>query len=158
MKDWPLLLPVSGIRILCTKRILLSSCLLLTENEKPCQEPATVDGVYTLDPGFLCCVPGGARFSRVKVPNPPGSGKDIAEGKGAYREVDLKEAGCGEPTNPRANLWSDGQKPYRRLASNFLFCFNAPFMIIIIKALNCSLKTSLKEDVFILSVVLYFFK
>lgn len=103
MKDWPLLLRVSGIRILCTKRILLSSCLLLTENEKPCQEPATVDGVYTLDPGFLCCVPGGARFSRVKVPNPPGSGKDIAEGKGAYREVDLKEAGCGEPTNPRAN-------------------------------------------------------
>ena len=28
---------------------------------------------------------------------------------------DLKEAGCGEPTNPRANLWSDGQKPHRRL-------------------------------------------
>ena len=27
----------------------------------------------------------------------------------------LKEAGCGEPTNPRANLWSDGQKPRRRL-------------------------------------------
>ena len=27
----------------------------------------------------------------------------------------LKEAGCGEPTNPWANLWSDGQKPYRRL-------------------------------------------
>ena len=27
---------------------------------------------------------------------------------------DLKEAGCGEPTNPRANLWSDEQKPYRR--------------------------------------------
>lgn len=27
----------------------------------------------------------------------------------------LKEAGCGEPTNPRANLWSDGQKPYIRL-------------------------------------------
>ena len=27
----------------------------------------------------------------------------------------LKEAGCGEPTNPRANLWSDGQKSYRRL-------------------------------------------
>ena len=25
----------------------------------------------------------------------------------------LKEAGCGD--NPRANLWSDGQKPYRRL-------------------------------------------
>ena len=27
----------------------------------------------------------------------------------------LKEAGCGEPTNPRANLWSDGQKPHIRL-------------------------------------------
>ena len=27
-------------------------------------------------------VPGGARFLRVQVPNPPGSGKDIAEGKG----------------------------------------------------------------------------
>ena len=29
--------------------------------------------------------------------------------------ANLKEAGCGEPINPRANLWSDGQKPYRRL-------------------------------------------
>ena len=28
---------------------------------------------------------------------------------------DLKEAGCGEPTNPRANLWSDGQKSHIRL-------------------------------------------
>ena len=28
---------------------------------------------------------------------------------------DLKEAGCGESTNPRANLWSDEQKPHRRL-------------------------------------------
>ena len=32
-------------------------------------------------PAFLS-VPGGARFLRVQVPNPPGSGKDIAEGKG----------------------------------------------------------------------------
>ena len=32
--------------------------------------------------------PGGARFLRVKVPNPPGSGKDIAEGKGVHREVE----------------------------------------------------------------------
>ena len=32
--------------------------------------------------------PGGARFQRVKVPNPPGSGKDIAEGKGVHREVE----------------------------------------------------------------------
>ena len=27
----------------------------------------------------------------------------------------LKEAGCGELTNPRATLRSDGQKPYIRL-------------------------------------------
>ena len=31
---------------------------------------------------FFCCVPGGAHFLRVQVPNPPGSGKDIVEGKG----------------------------------------------------------------------------
>ena len=36
---------------------------------------------------FTLCAPGGARFLRVKVPNPPGSGKDIAEGKGAHCEV-----------------------------------------------------------------------
>ena len=34
------------------------------------------------------CAPGGARFYRVQVPNPPGSGKDIAEGKGVHREVE----------------------------------------------------------------------
>ena len=33
-------------------------------------------------------VPGGARFLRVQVPNPPGSGKDVAEGKGVHREVE----------------------------------------------------------------------
>ena len=27
----------------------------------------------------------------------------------------LKEAGCGEHTNPLANLWSDGQKSHKRL-------------------------------------------
>ena len=27
----------------------------------------------------------------------------------------LKEAGCGEPTNPRASLWSDEQKSHTRL-------------------------------------------
>ena len=37
---------------------------------------------------FLPCAPGGARFLRVQVPNPPGSGKDIAEGKGVHREVE----------------------------------------------------------------------
>ena len=37
---------------------------------------------------FFSGAPGGARFSRVQVPNPPGSGKDIAEGKGVHREVE----------------------------------------------------------------------
>ena len=37
---------------------------------------------------FCVCAPSGARFQRVKVPNPPGSGKDIAEGKGVHREVE----------------------------------------------------------------------
>ena len=32
--------------------------------------------------------PGGARFLRVQVPNLPGSGKDIAEGKGVHCEVE----------------------------------------------------------------------
>ena len=27
----------------------------------------------------------------------------------------LKEAGCGEHTNPQANLWSDEQKSHKRL-------------------------------------------
>ena len=39
----------------------------------------------------LLCAPSGARFLRVKVPNPPGSGKDIAEGKGV--EGDLESEG-----------------------------------------------------------------
>ena len=37
---------------------------------------------------FLRGAPSGARFLRVKVPNPPGSGKDIAESKGVHREVE----------------------------------------------------------------------
>ncbi len=39
-------------------------------------------------PAFSLSAPGGARFSRVQVPNLPGSGKDIAEGKGVHREVE----------------------------------------------------------------------
>ena len=42
-------------------------------------------------PVLFVCAPSGARFSRVKVPNPPGSGKDIAEGKGV--EGDLESEG-----------------------------------------------------------------
>ena len=37
---------------------------------------------------FFLCAPGGARFQRVKVSNPPGSGKDIAESKGVRRETE----------------------------------------------------------------------
>ena len=50
-------------------------------------------------PGFLLSAPGGARFLRVKVPNPPGSGKDIAEGKGVYREVESEGSRMWEQTN-----------------------------------------------------------
>ena len=38
-------------------------------------------------PAFYCA-PSGARFQQVKVLNPPGSGKDIAEGKGVHREME----------------------------------------------------------------------
>ena len=37
---------------------------------------------------YFLRAPSGARFQRVQVPNPPGSGKDIAEGKGVHREVE----------------------------------------------------------------------
>jgi hypothetical protein len=37
---------------------------------------------------YVIFAPGDARFQWVKVPNPPGSGKDIAEGKGVHREVE----------------------------------------------------------------------
>ena len=36
---------------------------------------------------------------RVKVPNPPGSGKDIAEGKGVRREVESEGSWMWEQTN-----------------------------------------------------------
>ncbi|MGI5948074.1 MAG: hypothetical protein ACOX8K_11860, partial [Lachnospiraceae bacterium] len=38
--------------------------------------------------GLFYSAPGGARFQQVQVLNPPGSGKDIAEGKGVHREVE----------------------------------------------------------------------
>ena len=44
--------------------------------------------MYSRDCAF-CGVPGGARFLKGgQVPNLPGSGKDIAEGKGVHREVE----------------------------------------------------------------------
>ena len=48
-------------------------------------------GIEILPAAVFCCAPSGARFQRVKVPNPPGSGKDIAEGKGV--EGDLESEG-----------------------------------------------------------------
>ena len=42
-------------------------------------------------PPYHNCAPSGARLQRVKVSNPPGSGKDIAEGKGV--EGDLESEG-----------------------------------------------------------------
>jgi len=51
----------------------------------------------------------------VKVRNPPGNGKDIAEGKVSIVRWNLKEAGFGEHTNPRSNPWSDEQKSHIRL-------------------------------------------
>ena len=41
-----------------------------------------------IDLSSLHSAPGGARFQQVQVLNPPGSGKDIAEGKGVHREVE----------------------------------------------------------------------
>ena len=39
-------------------------------------------------PTRLFGAPGGARFLMVQVPSLPGSGKDIAEGKGVHHEVE----------------------------------------------------------------------
>ena len=52
------------------------------------------------------CATSGARFSRVKVPNPPGSGKDIAESNGVHREMESEGSRM-------ANLWSDEQKSHQ---------------------------------------------
>ena len=50
----------------------------------------------------------------MKDPNPPGSGKEIAEGKGVHREVE-SEGSRMWGKKPRANLWPDEQKPHKRL-------------------------------------------
>ena len=43
----------------------------------------------------FCCAPDGAHFLRVQVPNLPGSGKDIAEGKGV----------AGDCKSERSRMW-----------------------------------------------------
>ena len=53
--------------------------MLITVKEKPRCKPGS------LSTG----APGGARFLRVQIPSLPGSGKDIAEGKGVHREVEF---------------------------------------------------------------------
>ncbi len=37
---------------------------------------------------LFCGTPSGARFQQAQVLNPPDSGKDIAEGKGAHCEME----------------------------------------------------------------------
>ena len=57
--------------------------------EKPCRNIGrNIENIPFRDVFFVRCAPSGARFYRVKVPNPPGSGKDIAEGKGVHREME----------------------------------------------------------------------
>ena len=66
--------------------------------------------------GRFSSVPDGARFQRVQVPNPPGSGKDIAEGKGVHRKVESEGSWIwGKILTSWANLWSDEQKSHIRL-------------------------------------------
>ncbi len=43
------------------------------------------------------CAPGNARFLRAQVPNPPGSGKDIAEGKGVAGDCKSEGSRIREP-------------------------------------------------------------
>ncbi len=45
------------------------------------------------------CAPAAHVSQRVQVPNPPGSGKDIAEGKGVHREVESEGSRMWEQTN-----------------------------------------------------------
>ncbi len=50
--------------------------------------PHETKGISSKNWFLFLSAPSGARFLRVKVPNPPGSGKDIAESKGVHREVE----------------------------------------------------------------------
>ena len=57
---------------------------------------------------LFICAPGGRTFQRVQVPNPPGSGKDIANGKGVVGDYESEGSRM-------ANLWSDAQKSYQAI-------------------------------------------
>ena len=77
--------------------------------------PGTMDNIYgsrfvyacsyTNPDSFSYSAPGGRTFQRVQVPNPPGSGKDIANGKGVVGD-------CESEGSRMANLWSDVQKSH----------------------------------------------
>ena len=56
-------------------------------------------GIAFAVPIVYLCAPSGARFQRVQVPNSPGSGKDIAEGKGVRREAGSEGSRMWEQTN-----------------------------------------------------------
>ena len=60
---------------------------------------------------FFCGAPGGRTFQRVQVPNPPGSGKDIANGKGVVGD-------CESEGSRMANLWSDEQKSHQAIVKD----------------------------------------
>ena len=70
------------------------------------------------------CAPGGARFSRVQVPNLSGSEKDAAEGKGdvrAYLSFSQirKEGDSAEPDIPGKRLDKDNlDRAYKRVNTN----------------------------------------
>lgn len=74
-------------------------------------------------PAFFCA-PGGARFSRVQVPNLSGSEKDVAEGKGyvrAYLSFSQirKEGDSAEPDIPGKRLDKDNlNRAYKRVNTN----------------------------------------
>ena len=67
------------------------------------------------------CAPIGARFQQAKVPNPPNSGKNIAEGKDVHREV---EAGYGKYTNLWANVCFQIHSSYIRVRMPNNVCDN----------------------------------
>ena len=64
-------------------------------------------GIFLLLSYYLRA-PGGRTLQRVKVPSSPGSGKNIANGKGVVGD-------CESEGSRMANLWSDAQKSYQAI-------------------------------------------
>ena len=55
----------------------------------------SIEDILVIDGDIVRCAPDGAHFLRVQVPNLPGSGKDIAEGKGV----------AGDCKSERSRMW-----------------------------------------------------